>query len=166
MIVSFVVAIAENNAIGKDNKLLWSLPKDMKHFKEITNGHTVIMGRRTFDSMGKPLPNRRNIVITRNRELNIEGAEVTNSLADALSRCAKDEEVFIIGGAEIYKEALAKTDRIYLTRVHERFDGDTYFPELNMEKWVETAREEHQPDEKNQIAFTFLTLESKQLTHQ
>jgi dihydrofolate reductase len=161
MIISFVVAIAENNAIGKNNQLLWSLPKDMKHFKEITNGHTIIMGRRTFDSMGKPLPNRRNIVITRNRELEIPGAEVTNSLADALSRCEADEEVFIIGGAEIYKEALDKTDRIYLTRVHQRFDADTFFPDLNMEDWVETAREEHQPDEKNPIAFTFLTLESK-----
>jgi dihydrofolate reductase len=161
MIVSFVVAIAENNAIGKENGLLWSLPKDMKHFKEITFGHTVIMGRRTFDSMGKPLPKRRNIVITRNSELKIEGAEVTNSLADALARCAQEEEVFIIGGAEIYKEALKRTDRIYLTRVHQSFDGDTFFPELNMEDWKETAREEHEPDDKNQIAFTFLTLESK-----
>jgi dihydrofolate reductase len=161
MIVSCVVAVAENNAIGKDNKLLWSLPKDMKHFKDITTGHTVIMGRKTFESMGKPLPNRHNIVITRNPELEIAGAEVTHSVSDALSRCAADDEVFIIGGAEIYKEALDRTDRIYLTRVHQRFDADSFFPELNMENWVETAREEHQPDAKNQIAFTFLTLESK-----
>jgi dihydrofolate reductase len=161
MIISFVVAIAENNAIGKDNKLLWHLPTDLKHFKQITNGHTVIMGRKTFDSMGKPLPNRRNIVITRNPDLEINGAEVTTSLADALSLCENEEEVFIIGGAEIYKEALDKTNRIYLTTVHQRFDGDAYFPELNMEKWVVTAQEEHQPDEKNKIAFTFSTLESK-----
>lgn len=161
MIISFVVAIAENNAIGKDNQLLWSLPKDMKHFKEITNGHTVIMGRKTFDSMGKPLPNRRNIVITRKHDLKIEGAEVTNTLEEALALCAQDEEVFIIGGAEIYKEALPQTDRIYLTRVHQCFEADAFFPELNMENWVETAREEHEPDEKNKIAFTFLTLESK-----
>ncbi len=160
MIISFVVAIAENNAIGKDNGLLWHLPTDLKHFKQITNGHTIIMGRKTFDSMGKPLPNRRNIVITRNADLKIEGAEVTTSLDDALALCKTEEEVFIIGGAEIYKEALDKTDRIYLTTVHQRFEGDAYFPELDRNKWVETAREEHQPDEKNNIAFTFSTLEA------
>jgi dihydrofolate reductase len=161
MIVSSVVAISENNAIGKDNKLLWYLPTDLKHFKQITNGQTIIMGRKTFDSMGKPLPNRRNIVITRNLDLKLDGAEVTNSLAGALSLCTTEEEVFIIGGAEIYKQAMDQTNRIYLTRVHQRFDADAYFPELDMTKWVETAREEHQPDEKNNIAFTFLTLESK-----
>jgi dihydrofolate reductase len=160
MIISFVVAIAENNAIGKDNGLLWHLPADLKHFKQITNGHTIIMGRKTFDSMGKPLPNRRNIVITRNADLKIEGAEVTTSLDDALALCKTEEEVFIIGGAEIYKEALDKTDRIYLTTVHQRFEGDAYFPELDRNKWVETAREEHQRDEKNKIAFTFSTLEA------
>jgi dihydrofolate reductase len=160
MIISFVVAIAENNAIGKDNGLLWHLPTDLKHFKQITNGHTIIMGRKTFDSMGKPLPNRRNIVITRNADLKIEGAEVTTSVDDALALCKTEEEVFIIGGAEIYKEALDKTDRIYLTTVHQRFEGDAYFPELDRSKWVETAREEHQPDEKNNIAFTFSTLEA------
>lgn len=161
MIISFVVAIAENNAIGKNNELLWSLPKDMKHFKTITSGHTIIMGRKTFDSMGKPLPNRRNIVITRKKNLQIPGAEVVNSLDQALALCNKEPEVFVIGGAEIYKEALPKTDRIYLTRVHESFEADAFFPELNMDDWVETGREEHLPDEKNQIAFTFLTLESK-----
>jgi dihydrofolate reductase len=161
MIVSSVVAISENNAIGKDNKLLWYLPTDLKHFKQITNGQTIIMGRKTFDSMGKPLPNRRNIVITRNPDLKLDGAEVTNSVAEALSLCKTEEEVFIIGGAEIYKQAMDQTNRIYLTRVHQRFDADAYFPELDMTKWVETAREEHQPDEKNNIAFTFLTLESK-----
>jgi dihydrofolate reductase len=161
MIVSSVVAISENNAIGKDNKLLWYLPTDLKHFKQITNGQTIIMGRKTFDSMGKPLPNRRNIVITRNPDLKLDGAEVTNSVAEALSLCKTEKEVFIIGGAEIYKQAMDQTNRIYLTRVHQRFDADAYFPELDMTKWVETAREEHQPDEKNNIAFTFLTLESK-----
>jgi dihydrofolate reductase len=161
MIVSSVVAISENNAIGKDNKLLWYLPTDLKHFKQITNGQTIIMGRKTFDSMGKPLPNRRNIVITRNPDLKLDGAEVTNSVAEALSLCKTEKEVFIIGGAEIYKQAMDQTNRIYLTRVHQRFDADAYFPELDMTKWVETAREEHQPDEKNNIAFTFLTLEIK-----
>ncbi len=161
MIVTFVVAAAANNAIGKDNQLLWKLPTDLKHFKTITSGHTIVMGRKTFDSMGKPLPNRRNIVITRNPDLKIEGAEVTQSLAEVLERCKKDGEVFVIGGAEIYKEALERTNRIYLTRVHKAFDGDAYFPDLDPKKWVEVAREDHQADEKNPIDFSFITLESK-----
>lgn len=161
MILTFVVAAAENNAIGKDNELLWNLPTDLKHFKTITSGHTIIMGRKTFDSMGKPLPNRRNIVITRNRDLKIEGAEVTQSLEAAIDLCSDDAEVFVIGGAEIYKAALDRTDRIYLTRVHKSFKGDAYFPELAPEKWVETAREFHAADDRNPIDFSFITLESK-----
>jgi dihydrofolate reductase len=161
MIITFVVAAAENNAIGKDNQLLWKLPTDLKHFQTITLGHTIIMGRKTFDSMGKPLPRRRNIVITRNPDLEIDGAEVTQSLDEALNLCQDEEEVFVIGGAEIYKAALEKTDKIFLTRVHQNFEGDAYFPELDPKKWVETAREYHEPDEKNPIAFSFITLESK-----
>ena len=124
-----VVAIAKNNAIGKDNQLLWHLPKDLKHFKEITSGHTIIMGRKTYESVGKPLPNRRNIIITR-QNITIEGCEVVNSIEDALKLCAGEDEVFIVGGAEIYKQAMALTDRIYLTIVHHEFEGDTYFPEI------------------------------------
>lgn len=161
MMVTFVVAAAENNAIGKDNQLLWKLPTDLKHFKTITSGSTVIMGRKTFDSMGKPLPNRRNIVITRNPDLKIDGAEVTQSLEAALKLCKDEAEVFVIGGAEIYKAALNRTDKIYLTRVHQNFDGDAFFPELDLDKWVETAREYHKPDEKNPIPFSFITLKSK-----
>lgn len=161
MIVTFVVAAAANNAIGKNNQLLWKLPTDLKHFKTITSGHTVIMGRKTFDSMGKPLPNRRNIIITRNADLKLEGAEVVQGLEEALAKCSEEAEVFVIGGAEIYKAALEKTNRIYLTRVHQNFEGDAYFPDLNSEKWVEVAREDHQADEKNPIDFSFITLESK-----
>jgi len=161
MIVSMVVAISENNAIGKDNQLLWYLPRDLKHFKTITSGHTVIMGRKTFDSVGRPLPNRRNIVITRKKDLEIGGAEVVNSLEAALQLCEAEDEVFIVGGAEIYKQAMPHTDRIYLTVVHERFDADTYFPEIDMDIWKETASESHQPDEKNNLAFTFSTLERR-----
>jgi len=161
MMITFVVAAAENNAIGKDNQLLWKLPTDLKHFKTITSGGTVIMGRKTFDSMGKPLPNRRNIVVTRNTDLKIEGAEVTQSLEEALDLCQEEEEVFVIGGAEIYKAALDKTDKIYLTRVHQSFEADAFFPELDPEKWEETAREYHEPDEKNPIPFSFITLKSK-----
>ena len=164
MILSIVVAIAENSAIGKDNQLLWHLPADLKHFKQITSGHTIIMGRKTYDSIGKPLPNRRNIVITRNEDLKIEGVEVVNALDQALAIC-KDEnaqqEVFIIGGAEIYKYALEKTDRIYLTRVHENYEADTFFPEIAQDQWQETDIEHHQPDEKNKVAYTFSTLVRK-----
>ena len=156
--VSIVVAIAKNNAIGKDNQLLWHLPKDLKHFKEITSGHTIIMGRKTYDSVGKPLPNRRNIVITR-QNINIEGCEVVDSLDAALALCANEPEVFIVGGAEIYKQAMQATDRIYLTIVHQNFDGDTYFPEIKADEWKESQREDYQPDEKHQFAYSFITLE-------
>ena len=161
MMVSMVVAIAENNAIGKNNQLLWHLPKDLKHFKTITSGHTVIMGRKTFDSVGKPLPNRRNIVITRNKDLSIQGAEVVNDLATALSLCTIEQEVFIVGGAEIYKQAMADTDRIYLTVVHGSFEADTFFPEIDKDIWEVTASESHEADEKHTFGFTFSTLERR-----
>lgn len=158
MIVSVVVAVAENNAIGKDNQLLWHLPADLKHFKQITTGHTIIMGRKTFDSIGKPLPNRRNIVITRSVGLEIAGVEVVNTIEEALLLCASETEVFIIGGAEIYKSAMERTDRIYLTRVHESYAADAFFPEINANDWNEVDVEPHQPDEKNKVAYTFSTL--------
>ncbi|MEJ7558358.1 MAG: dihydrofolate reductase [Pedobacter sp.] len=156
-----VVAIGENNAIGKDNELLWYLPKDLRHFKTITNGHTVIMGRKTFESVGKPLRNRRNIIITRNTDLQIEGTEVVHTIEDALELAKEDGEVFIIGGAEIYKMAMKHTDKIFLTVVHETFEADAFFPEIDKNLWVETASEKHLPDEKNNLSFTFSTLERK-----
>lgn len=158
MIVSIVVAISENHAIGKDNKLLWYLPKDLKHFKEITSGHTVIMGRKTYDSVGRPLPNRRNIIITR-QPITIEGCEVVNSIEAALHLCAGTPEVFIVGGAEIYKQAMHLTDSIYLTIVHAVIEGDTYFPEIKEDIWKETQRQDHEPDEKNALPFSFITYE-------
>lgn len=158
MILSIVVAIAENNAIGKDNQLLWHLPADLKHFKQITTGHTIIMGRKTYDSIGRPLPNRRNIVITRSQGLEIPGIEVVNHLDEAVGLCSNEAEVFIIGGAEIYKLALARTNRIYLTRVHKSYDADAFFPEIDTNTWEETAVERHEPDEKNSLAYTFSTL--------
>ena len=161
MMVSMVVAIAENNAIGKDNQLLWHLPKDLKHFKTITSGHTVIMGRKTFDSVGKPLPNRRNIVITRNTELSIESVEVVHDLATALALCTTEQEVFIVGGAEIYKQAMADTDRIYLTVVHANFEADTFFPEIDKDIWKVITSESHEPDEKHAFGYTFSTLERR-----
>ena len=158
MTVSIIVAIGENNAIGKDNQLLWHLPADLRHFKNKTSGHTIIMGRKTFDSVGKPLPNRRNIVVTR-QDIKIEGCEVVKSIDDALALCRDEEEVFIGGGAEIYKLAMPKTDRIYLTIVHQEFDADTFFPEIDFSQWIETSHEDHEADPKNYIPYSFLTLE-------
>lgn len=158
MTVSIIVAIAKNNAIGKDNKLLWYLPNDLKHFKDVTTGHTVIMGRKTYDSVGKPLPKRRNIIITR-QAISIEGCEVVNSLEAALALCKDEDEVFIVGGAEIYRQSIPLTDRIYLTVIDQEFDGDSFFPELDPEEWKEKERENFEPDEKNKLRYSFITLE-------
>ncbi len=160
MIVSIIVAIGENNAIGKDNQLLWHLPADLRHFRDKTSGHTIIMGRKTFDSVGKPLPKRRNIVVTR-QDIQIEGCEVVKSIEEALELCKEEHEVFIGGGAEIYRQAMSKTDRIYLTIVHQTFDADTFFPEINHELWIETSHVDHLADEKNSIPYSIITLERK-----
>jgi len=160
MNINIVVAIAANHAIGKNNKLLWHLPKDLKHFKELTTGHTVIMGRKTFDSVGRPLPNRRNIVITR-QDIQIDGCEVVNSLEAALALGAGEAELDIVGGAEIYKQAMPLTNFIYLTIVHQDFEADTFFPEINEEEWLEISREDHQPDEKHAFPFSFITLKRR-----
>ena len=158
MTTTIVVAISENHAIGKDNKLLWHLPNDLKHFKDITTGHTVIMGRKTYDSVGRPLPKRRNIIITR-QDLRIEGCEVVGSIEAALELCKTEAEVFVVGGAEIYKQAMHLTDRIYLTIVHKAYEADTFFPAIDLKEWKEVSREDHQPDEKNLIPYSFVTYE-------
>ncbi|HTI57992.1 dihydrofolate reductase [Mucilaginibacter sp.] len=158
MTISAIVAIGENNAIGKNNQLLWHLPADLKHFRVVTSGHTIIMGRKTFDSVGKPLPNRRNIVVTR-QDIKIEGCEVVKSIDEAITLCQGEYEVFIGGGAEIYRLAMDKTDKIYLTIVHKAFDADTFFPDIDHKKWIETKREDFPADEKNNIPYSFITLE-------
>ena len=157
--LSIIVAISENNAIGKNNRLLWHLPADLKHFKELTTGHTIIMGRKTYDSIGKPLPNRRSIVITRSTDLVIEGVEVVNSLAHAIELCKQDEEAFIIGGAEIYQQAMPYTTGIHLTKIHQSYEADTFFPEINPLTWREINSNTYAADEKNNVAYTFSTLE-------
>jgi len=158
MIVSSIVAVGENNAIGKNNQLLWHMPADLKHFKDITSGRSIIMGRKTFDSVGKPLPKRRNIVVTR-QDIAIPGCEVVKSIEEGLELCKGEDEVFIGGGAEIYKLAMHLTNRIYLTIIHKNFDADTFFPEIDNKIWKETEREDHAPDDKNQYAYSFITLE-------
>ncbi|WDF54120.1 dihydrofolate reductase [Mucilaginibacter sp. KACC 22063] len=160
MIVSAIVAVSTNNAIGKNNQLLWHLPADLKHFKQITTGHTVIMGRKTFDSVGKPLPNRRNIIVTR-QTIQIEGCEVVSSVEAALALCASEDEVFIVGGAEIYRLAMPLTNRIYLTRVHKDFEADTFFPEIDENDWKITSQEDFDADEKNNIPYSYITLDRR-----
>ncbi len=156
--ISIIAAIGNNNELGKDNDLIWHLPADLKRFKKITTGHTIIMGRNTFESIGKPLPNRRSVIITRNKEYHKEGCEVVHSLEEALGLIEQEEKAFIIGGAQIYKEALTKelADELEITRVHQDFDADVYFPEINTKDWKIVFNEEHTPDEKNKFNYSFL----------
>jgi dihydrofolate reductase len=160
MTISSIVAISENHVIGKNNQLLWHMPTDLKHFKQITSGHTVIMGRKTFDSVGKPLPKRRNIIITR-QHLDIPCCEVVSSVDEAIALCKDEAEVFIVGGAEIYRLALPQTNRIYLTIIHQAFEGDSFFPELDKFEWVETSRDDYPADEKNKYPFSFIQLDRR-----
>jgi len=157
--IALVVAAAENNVIGKDNNLIWHLPADLQHFKSITMGHPMLMGRKTFESIGKPLPGRTTIIITTQQDYKAEGCVVTHSLQEAIEKGRElDEQLYVIGGAEIYRRILPQADTIYLTRVHESFDGDAYFPELQEDAWQLIAEEHHEPDEKNKYSYTFQTL--------
>lgn len=137
----------------------WHLPADLKYFKKQTTGHSVIMGRRTMESLGKALPNRRNIVISRNTDLKFENTEMAGSLENALRVCANEERVFIIGGGQIFTEALALADKIYLTRIHHAFEADTYFPALSSTDWTPTKTEANEPDEKNNYSYSFILYE-------
>lgn len=159
-LIRIVVAAAENGVIGKDNELIWHLPADLKWFKEKTTGFPIIMGRKTFDSVGRPLPNRRNIVITRDAHFQKDGVEVVHSKEEALALCAQEERISVIGGGEIYKLFLAVADEIYLTRVHQEVDGDTFFPSPDS-SWEQVFEEYHVPDEKNKIPFSFLIFRKK-----
>lgn len=156
-----VAAAAENNALGKENDLVWHLPDDFKRFKRITSGHHIIMGRKTFESFPKLLPNRTHIIITRKKDYQPEGTIVVNSLEDALNSTGNDDEVFIIGGGEIYKLAIEKADKIELTRVHGTFEADTFFPEIDPEKWQISSEEFHPKDEKHEYSFTYITYERR-----
>ena len=159
--IALVVAMAENRVIGKENKLIWHLPADLKFFKNLTTGHPIIMGRKTYESIGKPLPNRTNIIITRQADFTAEGCLVAHSLTEALMMAQQlDSDIFVIGGAEIYKQAMFLADTIYLTEVHHTFEGDTFFPEIDSVLWHETSREEHKADEKNPYDHAFVTLKA------
>jgi dihydrofolate reductase len=141
MLVSFIVAMAKNRVIGANNALPWRLPEDLKRFKALTMGHPIIMGRKTYESIGRPLPGRRNIVVTRNTSFALEGCTVVNSPSAALAACANDDEAFVIGGAELYRALMGSADRIYLTEIDQVIEGDAWFPEFDRARWRETARE-------------------------
>jgi dihydrofolate reductase len=159
MLLSLIAAADENGCIGKQNALPWRLRNDLKHFRECTQGKTVIMGRKTHESIGRVLPNRRNIIITRNATFSASGCDVVSSIEDAFALCALDDEVFVIGGAEIYAQTIEKAQKIYLTRVHAIItDGDAFFPSIDS-SWKEASREEHQKDDENEYAYDFVKLE-------
>lgn len=156
MSLSIIVAVDENYGIGKDNQLPWYLPADLKYFKAVTTGHTIIMGRKTYESMGKALPNRRNIVISRQRALQLSDAELVHSLEEAVSLCTPEEEAFVIGGAEIFKQALPLISTMYITRIKHKFDADTYLKGIAWDDWKEVSREDREADEKNAYTYSFL----------
>lgn len=167
MILSIIVAVSENNVIGKDNTLIWHLPADMKFFKEKTTGHAIITGRKNYESIPekfRPLPNRTNIVITRQKDYNAPGAVVVTSIENALKYVTENhgnEEVFLIGGADIYKQMLYACNRIYLTRIHHSFEGDAFFGPLNENEWKLVSSEDHKADEKNIYDFAIQVWERK-----
>lgn len=160
--IAMVVAMAEHNVIGQENGLPWYLPADLKHFKALTTGHTVVMGRTTFESivarLHKPLPDRRNVVISRDRAYGYEGVEVVNDVSVALTLA---DDVFIIGGAQIYAATIEQADRLYVTEVHAVVPGDTYFPAIDPLLWQEVSREPHKADEKNKYDYDFVVYDRR-----
>ncbi len=159
-VISIIVAVAENNAIGYQGDLVYHISADLKRFKALTTGHTVMMGRRTFMSLPKgALPNRRNIVLSRNSSFEFPGAERFGSIGEALEHCSENEHVYVIGGAEVYRQALPMADELQLTQIHALpAAADTYFPEIDMNEWVETERVDCLPDDKNSYSYSFVTL--------
>ena len=162
MKLALIAAMAQNRVVGIDNKLPWHLPEDLKYFKRITTGKAVIMGRKTYESIGRPLPNRTNIVITRSTEFSAPGIEVVNSLdaaielAENVSLINAVDEVMVIGGAQIYEVALPQADRLYLTHVHANVEGDAYFPDVDMSQWKELGREDYDASETNPYDYSFV----------
>lgn len=151
-----IVAMGDNGAIGKDNALLWHLPDDFKRFKSITMGKPILMGRKTYESIGKPLPGRENIVVTRDKAFFAKGLTIVNSIDAALLAAEKYDEVMVIGGASFYEQMLPMADRLYITKVHHQFDADAFFPEIDIESWQVVAQVEHGVDDKHAFSFSFI----------
>jgi dihydrofolate reductase len=156
-LLSLIWAMDEKRLIGNDNKLPWHLPADLAFFKRTTMGKPIIMGRKTFDSIGRPLPGRQNIIITRDRTFTAQGCNIANGIDEALSLVSDEvEEAMLIGGASLYLQTLEQADVLYLTQIHHAFSGDTWFPEIDISQWSEVFRERHEPDEKNQFPYSFM----------
>lgn len=160
MEISLILAASDNNVIGHDNQMPWHLSNDLKRFKSLTLGHPVIMGRKTFESLGRPLPGRQNIVISRNADYVAEGCDVVSSIEHALNMVSSQDEVFIIGGGQIYSQMWEKADNLYLTRVHTHINGETSVPQIT-DYWAEISHETHDADEKNQYPYTFIDYKKK-----
>lgn len=159
MKITIIAAVANNHVIGAENRLLWHLPADLQHFKKLTLGHTMVMGRKTFESIGKPLPGRRTIVVTRKKDFDALGGEVAHSLKEAFNLAGKREEIFVVGGADIYQQTidLPQTHTLFITRVFASFEGDAFFPDVDPQKWQLVERTDRKADEKNIFNMTFLT---------
>ena len=157
-VITIIAAIAENNALGKDNDLIWHLPADLKRFKKVTSGHHILMGRNTYESIGKPLPNRTTVIITRNPAYKAEGCIVVDSIEKAIEVAKDDAQVYIIGGAQIYQQTIASNlvDQLDITKVHQAFEADVFFPEIDTAIWKEVAREDFKADEKNSYNYSFI----------
>lgn len=155
--LTIIAAIANNNALGKDNQLIWHLSADLKRFKKLTTGHHIIMGRKTFESIGKPLPNRTTIIITRNKDYKQKDCLVADSLESAIKMVKNDSSPYIIGGAQIYKEAISIVDKLDITYVHHDFEADVFFPKIDLSIWKETSRKSFKPDDKNKYNYSFIS---------
>ncbi len=163
--ITIIAAIAKNNALGKDNDLIWHLPADLKRFKKVTSGNYILMGRNTFESIGKPLPNRTSVIITRNKNYFKDGCLIANSIEEAIE-LSDNNDAFIIGGAQIYKEALENNlvDKLDITIVHQDFEADVFFPKIDLDIWQETSREDFKADKKNKFDYSFVSF-SKKITN-
>jgi dihydrofolate reductase len=159
MRVSLIVAVSTNGVIGRDGDLPWRMPEDLKRFKSLTMGHHLVVGRKTWEEVGQPLPGRMMVVVTRARDFQVAGVTVVHSLQEALDVAHNDDEVFIAGGGEIYRQALPLADRLYLTRIHAEIEGDTTFPEFDQSEWRLVEREDHDADERNPYPYSFIVYE-------
>ena len=159
--ITIIAAIGKNGELGKDNDLIWHLPNDLKRFKKVTTGRHIIMGRKTFESLGKPLPNRKTIIITRNQNYHVEGCIVVNSLEEALRAASPDPNPYILGGAEIYKQAMKIADYLDLTLVEATFDADAFFPKINANNWEEISRQDFKADKEHEYNYSFVTYKKK-----
>jgi len=160
MTISIIAALDKNGAIGNDNKLLCYLPADLKHFKNLTTGHTIVMGRKTYESLPNgALPNRKNVVLSRDKGFKCEACEIVHSVDEVFSICKDDDEIIIIGGAQIYKLFIDKVDRLYLTQIHSEFTADTYFPDFDLKNWTVVNKEDFEQDERNRFSYSFVNYE-------